>query len=152
MLLFIILFFFFFSSRRRHTRYWRDWSSDVCSSDLPYAQRLEYIKDTKQAKRPEHIPMPMNTIGHCQQRNPYADHFIYHHARRVFTPIRLQFVCRPNAGKSKCCGKKKGKPPKEGVRKRMIEYYPNDGSQQRPGRTGRNRRKAGAEACTYKNW
>src|SRR3712207_9089507 len=22
---------FFFSSRRRHTRYWRDWSSDVCS-------------------------------------------------------------------------------------------------------------------------
>src|SRR3712207_4462032 len=29
--------FFFFSSRRRHTRYWRDWSSDVCSSDLPGA-------------------------------------------------------------------------------------------------------------------
>src|SRR3712207_7046993 len=29
-----MLFFFFFSSRRRHTRYWRDWSSDVCSSDL----------------------------------------------------------------------------------------------------------------------
>src|SRR3712207_8899526 len=32
---FIFFFFFFFSSRRRHTRYWRDWSSDVCSSDLP---------------------------------------------------------------------------------------------------------------------
>src|SRR2546421_1435795 len=28
------LFFFFFSSRRRHTRSDRDWSSDVCSSDL----------------------------------------------------------------------------------------------------------------------
>src|SRR3712207_2959120 len=28
------VFCFFFSSRRRHTRYWRDWSSDVCSSDL----------------------------------------------------------------------------------------------------------------------
>src|ERR1035437_10867918 len=28
------LMFFFFSSRRRHTRYGRDWSSDVCSSDL----------------------------------------------------------------------------------------------------------------------
>src|SRR5690606_39912991 len=28
-------FFFFFSSRRRHTRFSRDWSSDVCSSDLP---------------------------------------------------------------------------------------------------------------------
>src|SRR6266542_6542632 len=29
-----VLLFFFFSSRRRHTRCYRDWSSDVCSSDL----------------------------------------------------------------------------------------------------------------------
>src|SRR5690606_40916723 len=28
------IMFFFFSSRRRHTRFSRDWSSDVCSSDL----------------------------------------------------------------------------------------------------------------------
>src|SRR6266704_3975344 len=28
------MIFFFFSSRRRHTRSKRDWSSDVCSSDL----------------------------------------------------------------------------------------------------------------------
>src|SRR5215203_6304439 len=34
----MINIFFFFSSRRRHTRYWRDWSSDVCSSDLPIAR------------------------------------------------------------------------------------------------------------------
>src|SRR5687768_17711523 len=33
--LFFFFFFFFFSSRRRHTRCSRDWSSDVCSSDLP---------------------------------------------------------------------------------------------------------------------
>src|SRR5882762_11714660 len=32
-----IIFFFFFSSRRRHTRFKCDWSSDVCSSDLPKA-------------------------------------------------------------------------------------------------------------------
>src|SRR5690349_23805870 len=32
---FLFFFFFFFSSRRRHTRSLRDWSSDVCSSDLP---------------------------------------------------------------------------------------------------------------------
>src|SRR2546429_4149193 len=31
---FLLHFFFFFSSRRRHTRCSRDWSSDVCSSDL----------------------------------------------------------------------------------------------------------------------
>src|SRR2546422_5180415 len=30
-----LFFIFFFSSRRRHTRCSRDWSSDVCSSDLP---------------------------------------------------------------------------------------------------------------------
>src|SRR3712207_8789451 len=30
-------FYLCFSSRRRHTRYWRDWSSDVCSSDLDVA-------------------------------------------------------------------------------------------------------------------
>src|SRR2546429_4120851 len=30
----IYMLFFFFSSRRRHTRCSRDWSSDVCSSDL----------------------------------------------------------------------------------------------------------------------
>src|SRR5207245_631769 len=30
---------FFFSSRRRHTRCYRDWSSDVCSSDL--SQKLQ---------------------------------------------------------------------------------------------------------------
>src|SRR3712207_3897812 len=33
-------FFFFFSSRRRHTRYWRDWSSDVCSSDLEAGKEI----------------------------------------------------------------------------------------------------------------
>src|SRR5438105_6735195 len=31
--------FFFFSSRRRHTRSTRDWSSDVCSSDLGAVER-----------------------------------------------------------------------------------------------------------------
>src|SRR5256884_3374313 len=46
--------FFFFSSRRRHTRCSRDWSSDVCSSDLvdtirvrgerPRVVRLEYTE------------------------------------------------------------------------------------------------------------
>src|SRR5438445_9836653 len=39
--------FFFFSSRRRHTRYWRDWSSDVCSSDLACGDRRRY-------RRPSH--------------------------------------------------------------------------------------------------
>src|SRR5712664_4294276 len=40
----ILVFFFFFSSRRRHTRSDRDWSSDVCSSDLD----LERARDMQQ--------------------------------------------------------------------------------------------------------
>src|SRR3712207_7088248 len=36
--------FFFFSSRRRHTRYWRDWSSDVCSSDLWWRAAQIFIR------------------------------------------------------------------------------------------------------------
>src|SRR2546422_2481943 len=35
----LTLLFFFFSSRRRHTRCSRDWSSDVCSSDLSITAR-----------------------------------------------------------------------------------------------------------------
>src|SRR5215203_6984888 len=40
--------FFFFSSRRRHTRYWRDWSSDVCSSDLEAVRTPSQVVDTVQ--------------------------------------------------------------------------------------------------------
>src|SRR5215813_14547821 len=38
--------FFFFSSRRRHTRCGRDWSSDVCSSDLPAGHRIRLALST----------------------------------------------------------------------------------------------------------
>src|SRR3712207_773910 len=41
--------FFFFSSRRRHTRYWRDWSSDVCSSDLEEQARKRRTEVTAEA-------------------------------------------------------------------------------------------------------
>src|SRR3712207_9236789 len=48
--------FFFFSSRRRHTRYWRDWSSDVCSSDL---KRKKYMT-MKDGTRRELLNTPNN--------------------------------------------------------------------------------------------
>src|SRR5690606_41067837 len=38
-----IISVFFFSSRRRHTRFSRDWSSDVCSSDLPLNE--SYVRE-----------------------------------------------------------------------------------------------------------
>src|SRR3712207_4626938 len=45
----------FFSSRRRHTRYWRDWSSDVCSSDLRLAWNVA---------APERCPKPVIALLH----------------------------------------------------------------------------------------
>src|SRR5690606_41024081 len=44
--------FFFFSSRRRHTRFSRDWSSDVCSSDLACHQVLVHSRSRLHVKRP----------------------------------------------------------------------------------------------------
>src|SRR5207253_3276532 len=44
----------FFSSRRRHTRWPRDWSSDVCSSDLG-----KKLKDAEDA--PEEVEEPVAT-------------------------------------------------------------------------------------------
>src|SRR5207245_5398351 len=46
---------FFFSSSRRHTRCYRDWSSDVCASDLPAAEKLStyqaYMADPEMRRR-----------------------------------------------------------------------------------------------------
>src|SRR5258707_6614395 len=50
-------YFFFFSSRRRHTRYWRDWSSDVCSSDLlDYQPNPGYASDSDSQDSDEFDP------------------------------------------------------------------------------------------------
>src|SRR3712207_8682964 len=59
--------FFFFSSRRRHTRYWRDWSSDVCSSDLQAIRRLGRIE----------IPLPtpaLGSVGRLSRRFGFVDY------------------------------------------------------------------------------
>src|SRR5690606_40248120 len=38
----------FFSSRRRHTRFSRDWSSDVCSSDLIIIENMDLVDEPTQ--------------------------------------------------------------------------------------------------------
>src|SRR5690349_24582080 len=48
-LLLCFFFFFFFSSRRRHTRSLRDWSSDVCSSDLAPARPGRHARPARAA-------------------------------------------------------------------------------------------------------
>src|SRR3712207_1024738 len=57
-------FFFFFSSRRRHTRYWRDRSSDVCSSDLglcyEYMGRYEEALDAYASAESRYTALDMH--------------------------------------------------------------------------------------------
>src|SRR5438067_3335691 len=64
--------FFFFSSRRRHTRSKRDWSSDVCSSDLK-VQRIAAQKSLELDERVSLIShdraMLTLSMGHDSQGN-----------------------------------------------------------------------------------
>src|SRR5437868_14976046 len=59
-------FFFFFSSRRRHTRSKRDWSSDVCSSDLSLSSRSQG-EGEKLAKISGGVYYPITEIGQIQR-------------------------------------------------------------------------------------
>src|SRR5256884_648634 len=56
----VFLLFFFFSSRRRHTRCSRDWSSDVCSSDL---FRLHGAHRLVQCRKVNYFPAQI--VGLC---------------------------------------------------------------------------------------
>src|SRR2546421_183810 len=56
--------FFFFSSRRRHTRSDRDWSSDVCSSDLPPPRDGA----SRGGGVAECVPPPRDRISPCADR------------------------------------------------------------------------------------
>src|SRR5690606_39759742 len=69
-LLLSMLFFFFFSSRRRHTRFSRDWSSDVCSSDLDYVLMEKALEEGKEiigletsASQIEALSSPSDSAG-----------------------------------------------------------------------------------------
>src|SRR5207249_9649301 len=77
----LLCFFFFFSSRRRHTRSKRDWSSDVCSSDLsPLSLENGMLRGSPQARNtsgstsssdPESVPCARAPSGHAAA-SPHA--------------------------------------------------------------------------------
>src|SRR3712207_9578140 len=58
-----VFVFFFFSSRRRHTRYWRDWSSDVCSSDLETNGTTSNADASAQSRKPSTQCKDSTTTG-----------------------------------------------------------------------------------------
>src|SRR5690554_7539545 len=78
--------FFFFSSRRRHTRCGRDWSSDVCSSDLrkhiaiAIHRAISELAATIVRSHQLYCPSPAHSWLECHRlyrfacRNKLADH------------------------------------------------------------------------------
>src|SRR5262245_62748941 len=56
-----VFFFFFFSSRRRHTRCLSDWSSDVCSSDLPVPRSSTGSRSPERGTGRGSAPSPCDT-------------------------------------------------------------------------------------------
>src|SRR5690606_39561607 len=100
------LFLFFFSSRRRHTRFSRDWSSDVCSSDLAKTA-YGHLKNAQGAHFDDKLladthvllvtgianPKPMASYLTQRVKNVkhlrYNDH--HHFTQREFTEISNTF-------------------------------------------------------------
>src|SRR3712207_8556138 len=82
----LVCYSFFFSSRRRHTRYWRDWSSDVCSSDLlgPGDELLD------QAVMPE-PERRGGCVGHLPERPANLDPDARSEERRVGKECRSRW-------------------------------------------------------------
>src|SRR6266567_8734108 len=76
----MFLFFFFFSSRRRHTRFDCDWSSDVCSSDLPADKKITdrvsqgkaYRKLTAELVRRALLSVQLSGINSAVAKDPNA--------------------------------------------------------------------------------
>src|SRR5437870_13658374 len=57
---------FFFSSRRRHTRWPRDWSSDVCSSDLK-------AREAAARQRPRRLRSPLRLAAVAGTVSPRSE-------------------------------------------------------------------------------
>src|SRR5690606_16544718 len=90
-----IIFIFFFSSRRRHTSFSRDWSSDVCSSDLGG------VDDAELAQRPVEecgiafqVTEHRYPAGHRRHGGRYAG-VIQHEGMPPARAVDLQLVAAP---------------------------------------------------------
>src|SRR5699024_5143983 len=77
-----LIYTFFFSSRRRHTISKRDWSSDVCSSDLLLQPRQQLVD------RDDDVSAGVLVIGGGGLLDPFAD--LLQHPDGVEVPVALQ--------------------------------------------------------------
>src|SRR5207253_5725736 len=85
---------FFFSSRRRHTRWPRDWSSDVCSSDLVVVPAVRPMMPFK-------VPEPLSVPPIVMLTPEVACNWICPAAFRLATALRLA-VLLMEIGRASC--------------------------------------------------
>src|SRR5690606_40347316 len=81
---------FFFSSRRRHTRFSRDWSSDVCSSDL--LQTVGILSTAYSTKYPPAHPSTPPLSETIQRTSIFQHLERIPHRRHTMRPIRNLFL------------------------------------------------------------
>src|SRR5699024_11763367 len=109
------IFFFFFSSRRRHTRSKRDWSSDVCSSDLAELEKqVEVLKSYIFLLKPASIS-PANAM--LKIRQECRDKYLRSEERRVGKE------CRCGRGRAR----EKQRQWREMVKSCRVEHEGEDG-------------------------
>src|SRR5207253_3803422 len=82
---------FFFSSRRRHTRWPRDWSSDVCSSDLHNDGSRRNLPGSHQAsvQRVHQQQLPQPSPTECAAHRKTTDQGCRSEERRVGKSVDL---------------------------------------------------------------
>src|SRR5438132_4859057 len=68
----LFVIFFFFASRRRHTRSLCDWSSDVCSSDLPIFFGQIALLPAPSCQKRSALPSPSKSATSCTVQPPGA--------------------------------------------------------------------------------
>src|SRR5690606_39335953 len=87
--------FFFLSSRRRHTRFSRDWSSDVCSSDLNALRK--FVETVGVAKRDNVIEVSLLEFCIREDLNKTAPRVM-----AVLDPVKLVITNYPEIGRASC--------------------------------------------------
>src|SRR5690606_39793421 len=88
----VVVIIFFFSSRRRHTRFSRDWSSDVCSSDLDGVYDADPVK-VPTAKRYERL----NYLDVISRDLGVMDHAAISLARENSIPVLVFSIAQPGS-------------------------------------------------------
>src|SRR5438067_9766675 len=91
-----LFFFFFFSSRRRHTRSKRDWSSDVCSSDLSAENDPDQPFALLHSGRSKNqVAQQLRRFRQSHERTvPLLDHLVRSRQRRRSEERRVGKECR----------------------------------------------------------